>query len=113
MTSTFAFQSATSPAGLMDELEKFIVFWLGPRRPDYGEPESAILSYQLPYPLRRLYAFAGRWPPLTNRNLYGPDLWPNVFSVQDSLRPFSRLRRTEDGKVEFLDENQSCWVCAT
>src|SRR5436190_21159790 len=108
MAIPFAFQSARSPASLMDELEKFIVFWLGPRRPEYGEPESALETFPLPYPLRRLYAFAGRWPPLHKRLEE-----PNVFSVQDSLRSFSDLYETERAELVFLDENQGVWWCTT
>jgi hypothetical protein len=109
MSPSFAFQSASSPESLMDELEKFIEFWLGPRRPEYGEPESSLEKFPLPYPLRRLYAFAGRWPPVHEYYLDEP----NVFSVQDSLRSFTSLKRWEDGKIDFLVENQGCWTCAT
>ncbi len=105
----FAFEKAARPQQLMDELEKFILFWHGPRRAGYGEPESALATFPLPYPLKRLYAFAGRWPPSN------PDYAAaaNAFCVQDALRPSSGLGRSDDGKVVFLDENQGNWTCAT
>jgi hypothetical protein len=93
----------------MTELERFIVFWLGPRLPEYGEPESALERALLPYPLRSLYEFAGQWPPVEPLRKDQP----NAFCVQDYLLPVSRLRRSDDGKVIFLVENQSCWTCAT
>lgn len=107
--SLFAFEKAGSPQQLMAELEKFILFWHGPRRARYGEPESALAAFPLPYPLKRLYAFAGRWPPSN------PDYSraANTFCVQDALRPFSGLERSDDGKVVFLDENQGNWTCTT
>jgi len=109
MGATFDLQSAQSAKERMDELEKFILFWLGPRRPEYGEPDSALEQVSLPYPLQRLYAFAGNWPPL--RGYYANQ--PNVFCNQDYLIPLSKLKQLEDGKLKFLVENQSCWICAT
>ena len=57
----FALRSAPTPDRLMEELEKFIVFWIGPRREEYGVPGDVLDGYRLPDPLRRLYSFAGRW----------------------------------------------------
>ena len=34
----FSLRSAPTPDRLMEELEKFIVFWIGPRREEYGVP---------------------------------------------------------------------------
>jgi hypothetical protein len=39
---TFAFQTTPAPGPLLEELEKFFVYWLGPSGPGYGEPESAL-----------------------------------------------------------------------
>ena len=36
----FDLRSASTPDRLMEELEKFIAFWIGPRREEYGEPEG-------------------------------------------------------------------------
>jgi uncharacterized protein (TIGR02996 family) len=58
----FHFLAATNARERMDELEHFIEFWYGPWKPEYGEPESRLRKLPLPYPLRRFYAFAGRWP---------------------------------------------------
>jgi hypothetical protein len=44
----------------MAELERFIEFWFGPRRPEFGEPDVSTLYPDLPGSLRRFYAFAGR-----------------------------------------------------
>jgi hypothetical protein len=93
----------------MHELERFIVFWLGPRRPEFGEPLAALERRRLPTPPRRLYAFAGRW---TRQH---PDVNEEspIFSIQEHLRPPDRLEFTADGKLVFLDENQGNWTCAT
>ena len=40
-SSEFAFLAASTPDQLMGELEKFITFWLGPRRAEYGEPDES------------------------------------------------------------------------
>jgi len=62
-------------------------------------------------PLRRLYAFAGRWPK--------PDRdEPIAFSVpalshQDTLFALDRLETTDEGKILFLEENQAVWNCRT
>jgi hypothetical protein len=58
----FHFRAATNAHERMDELEHFIEFWYGPRKPEYGEPEERLAKLPLPYPLRRFYTFAGRWP---------------------------------------------------
>ena len=60
----FGFLRKRTARARMDELEHFLEFWYGPRQPDYGEPEERLARLPLPYPLRRFYAFAGRWPPL-------------------------------------------------
>jgi hypothetical protein len=105
----FAFQTASTPDRLMGELERFIRFWLGPRREAYGEPESALRRRRLPAPLRRLYAFAGRW---TRQHPQTTDQ-ANIFSIDDGLRSLNQLERTPDGKLTFLDESSGNWSCAT
>ena len=54
----------TNAEDRLTELERFLEFWLGPRCPEYGESPEKLASMQLPDPLRRFYAFAGRWPPV-------------------------------------------------
>ena len=106
----FDFDAVGTPQDRMDELERFLSFWLGPRKPEYGEPDAALASRPLPYPLRRLYQFAGRWP---SRHDVHRRYNANLFCVQDALRDFSRLQLTDDGKLVFIDENQGVWTNAT
>jgi len=80
---------------------------VGPPRPEYGEPEESLSRRRLPQPLRRLYAFAGRWPP--QNGLYDDD----SFGVEDYLRKVPSIETTADGKIVFLAENQGVWRCAT
>lgn len=92
-------------------LEQFLEFWLGPRRPEYGEPSETLAATELPDPLRRFYGFAGRWPP---RRL---PYFPNRFSAQDILlvpgaAPHGNVYRSGDYLV-FAIENQGVWVAAT
>lgn len=105
----FNLQSASTSDKLMDELEKFIVFWLGPRREEHGEPQSKLDALRLPKPLRRLYSFAGRWQQ------QHPQAYEQigVFSCEDGLRQLEHLEWSDDGKLIFLDENQAVWTCAT
>jgi hypothetical protein len=56
----FRFLDAATADERMAELERFIEWWYGPRKPEYGTPADEL--YDLPAPLRRFYAFAGRWP---------------------------------------------------
>jgi hypothetical protein len=57
----FRFLEAKDANERMDELERFLTFWYGPRRPEYGEANESLRRFPLPEPLRRFYAFAGRW----------------------------------------------------
>lgn len=94
---------------LLAELEKFIVFWIGPRQEQFGEPTAVLNAYQLPEPLRRLYEFAGCWSrPSTDAEGDLP-----IFSICDHLRSVDQLVWTPEGKLIFLDENQGNWTCAT
>jgi hypothetical protein len=93
----------------MEELEKFIVFWFGPRHEECGVPGFVLDGYQLPNPLRSLYSFAGRWKrphPHVEEDV-------EIFSIEDHLQPLDRLEQTPDGKLIFLDENSGNWKCAT
>jgi hypothetical protein len=104
-----ALRSAKTPDRLMEELEKFIEFWIGPRREEFGVPGVVLGGLQLPAPLRRLYSFAGRWKiphPKVEEEV-------DIFSIEDHLRPAESLELTPDGKLIFLDENQGNWSCAT
>lgn len=102
---------ATTPDTCMDALCEFIEFWLGPRRPDYGESTQALSERSLPMPLKRLYEFAGRWP---HWNHQGPiEYAVPALSHQDSLATLAKLKYEGDGKVVFLNENQGVWDCRT
>ena len=94
----------------MDDLERFFAFWFGPPRRGYGETPGALKRLQLPDPLRRLHAFAGRWPA---REPFPDGTERRALAIQDSLVPASRLKKLEDGKVVFLHENQGVWSCGT
>jgi hypothetical protein len=95
----------------LDGLEHFLESWLGPRRPEYGEPPETLAKLELPDPLRRFYAFAGRWPPVH------PPFSPNHFCGQDRMLPLmteppGSVHRSGDYLV-FISENQGVWVAAT
>jgi hypothetical protein len=105
----FAFHAAATPDRLMDELEKFIMFWIGPRREQFGVPKAILEGHKLPAPLRRLYSFAGAWKrphPHSSEPV-------EIFSIEEHLRSVDRLEPTPDGKLIFIDENQGNWTCAT
>ncbi len=102
---------ATTTAGRMDALCRFIEFWLGPRKEDYGESADAVGKFPLPMPLRQIYKFAGRWPRQDGLNLI-PFAVP-AFSHQDHLWKLDSVKRADDGKLIFLNENQGVWDCRT
>ena len=110
----FNFNDQQTAAELLSELERFIVYWLGPRCEECGEPAENLADLDLPEPLRRLYSFAGRWPGTTGRDQiceeYG---WVTAFSSQDLLLRPDRLELSSDGKVKFIVENQGVWSLAT
>lgn len=95
----------------MQALGELMEFWLGPRKAAYGVPAAQLSKRPLPMPLKWLHEFAGRWPALKDsENSRRNSL---VLGCQDFLRPINRIKLTKSGKIEFLDENQHCWVCRT
>ena len=107
---TFAFQTTPAPGPLLEELEKFFVYWLGPSGPGFGESESALRGQALPDPLRRLYAFAGRWQHPDPESA----LMTWVLNAGEGFRPLDQLeRRRQRGTLFFADECQANWSCAT
>jgi hypothetical protein len=98
------FAADGDPDRLLSALERFIEFWFGPRDVDYGVSEMKLRQFELPTPLKRLYAFAGQWP--------AENFWGHLFTWQDRIEPFEMLR-IEDGKLVFLWENQGVWRCGT
>src|SRR5690349_16569052 len=101
----FNFLAATTARERLDELERFIAFWYGPRRPEYGEPAERLRGAELPYPLRRFYAFAGRWPSPTPRHEVLPDLF-YTGSGGHHLRDLDSVTVRPDGKLDFFMEYQ-------
>ena len=92
----------------LDRLERFIEYWYGPRRDSYGEPEGRLARYPLPAPLRRFYAFAGRWPPPPET----ADAAEFIYSgaAGHHLQPLDHVELRPDGRVEFFMEYQGDWV---
>ena len=111
-TPSFDFESKDTPSELLDELERFIIYWLGERKPEYGTPLEILDKLSLPKPLYRLYAFCGRWPKPRSNDWHSPES-VELFSTQDLLLRPESLRQTEDGKLEFLVENQGVWTLVT
>ncbi len=101
---------ATNPRARIDALCEFIEFWLGERRPSYGETAEALDRHSLPAPLRQFYEFAGRWP---NQHQAAIEYDIPAFSYQDSLMTLQGLTYEDDGKLVFLHENQGHWHCRT
>ena len=102
---------AATPGARIHALCEFIEFWLGPRRPSYGESARALAERPLPMPLKRLYEFAGRWPVWDRQEPI--EYTVPALSHQDSLVALHRLKYEADGKVVFLYENQAVWDCRT
>jgi hypothetical protein len=96
----------TTADARLSGLESFLEFWLGPRHPEYGVPPDELAKRELPEPLRRFYAFAGRWPPAH------PPHSENRFSVQDSFLPLDSCYRSGP-RLVFVTENQGVWHMAT
>jgi hypothetical protein len=92
-------------------LERFLEFWLGPRRPEYGEPAENLAKMELPESLRRFFTFAGRWPPAY------PPYCANRFHVQDRFLPLDpgpwRNVYRSGPYLVFVAENQGVWEVAT
>jgi uncharacterized protein (TIGR02996 family) len=92
----------------MDELQRFLEFWYGPRKPDYGEPAERLQKVALPDPLARFYAFAGRWPcpePATT----DPDQFFYVGAGGHHLLPLDDLKALRGGRLYFFNEYQGDW----
>jgi hypothetical protein len=94
----------------MAELERFIEFWYGPRRPEFGEPDARTLYPELPGSLRRFYAFAGRWPSPGSAGggefFYSGKGGHHLLSL-DQAGP------TDDGRLRFFTEYQGDWYGVT
>jgi hypothetical protein len=102
----FNLLAASDARSRMDEFERFLEFWYGPRRPEFGEPESRLQILPLPYPLRRFYAFAGRWP---SPGAIEADQWFYQGACMHHLFPLDNLEVNPDGRLRFFMEYQGDW----
>lgn len=98
------FAASGNPEKLMDSLNRFIEFWFGRHEVEYGVSDAKLRTFEMPEPLRRLYAFAGQWPAA---NYAG-----HLFTWQDRLVPFEKLVIADD-RLIFLHENQGVWRVGT
>jgi uncharacterized protein (TIGR02996 family) len=101
----FHFHCATSASERLDELEFFLEFWYGSRNPEFGESEDRLKKLALPYPLRRFYAFAGRWP--SPRPSYPNHLF--YTGTGHHLHDLDSVDVLPDGKLNFFMEYQGDW----
>jgi hypothetical protein len=92
-------------------LEGFLEFWFGPRQSGYGEPPDRLAAVQLPKPLRRFLAFAGRWPPARHSFVANRFYRQDRFLLLDP-HPWASMHRVDDLLV-FAVENQGVWEVAT
>lgn len=103
----------TNTDARMTALEQFLQRYLGPRLPEFGEPENELQSTVMPDPLRRFFRFAGRWPGHNPRTPYA-----NRFCMQDTLggirkKEYAPELQLMDNLLVFVWENQGVWVAAT
>jgi hypothetical protein len=110
MGDEFGLLDAKSSEARMEALGRFMDFWAGPRRPEFGEPAEELGKFSLPEPLRRLHEFAGRWP---GRPFGDTDFFLVPFACNDRLRRVQHTEVGADGKIMFLAENQGVWNCHT
>ncbi len=94
----------------MEMLKKFLQFWHGPRRNEYGEPAQRLAKLDLPRPLERFYQFAGRW--LKREPRFESD-WVYCEGGYHHLLEVDQLRRTDDEYLEFYREYQGDWTILT
>lgn len=117
----FNFSTKRSARTRLDELERFLEFWYGPRRSEYGEPADRLQKLSLPDPLRRFYAFAGRWPAA--RPLYRGDTfyeghgghhlrYPNHIKVlpRRRLNFFMEYQGDFDGLTLAEGDDPPVWI---
>jgi hypothetical protein len=102
----FNLYEARGPHERLTELGRFLEFWYGQRRSEYGESAERLGRLALPYPLRWFYAFAGRWPsPESGHGM-------NYFYTGAGghhLYDLDRVRPRPDGRLKFFMEYQGGW----
>jgi hypothetical protein len=106
----FHLLTATTTDERMAALERFIEFWYGPRRTEFGESEVGTRYPDLPAALRRYYAFAGPWP------MAQPQADASYFYEGEAghhlFRP-AHLELTAAGRLRFFMEYQGDWYGET
>lgn len=104
-TPEFRFEQAGSAAERLDELGRFLAYWFGRRRPEYGELAGRLDRLPLPRPLRRFYELAGRWPSGE------PDSLERFYTGSGGhhLRDLDSVGLREDGRLDFFMEYQGDW----
>src|SRR5262249_9818652 len=107
----FAFLRAQDAAGRMDELERFLEYWYGPRRSEDGEPEEALNRLPLPMPLRRFYAAAGR--RLSPDPEWSPGDYFYLGGAGHHLQTLDAVELLDDGRLNFFMEYQVDWYGLT
>src|SRR5947207_5717720 len=80
-------------------LERLIVYWHGPSRPEDGYSEEDLRRNPLPLPLRWWYRSGGRHP--------------GILSHQNSLLGPDDLELTEARRLLFYVENQGVYLWST
>src|SRR5947207_5092214 len=105
-TRLFRFLSAPDADQRMAELERFIEFWYGPRRPEFGEKDVCRLRPDLPGSLRRFYTFAGRWP---SPDSAGGEEFFYIGQGGHHLLPLDQVGPTDDGRLRFFMGYQGDW----
>jgi len=86
----------------MDELKFFLEFWYGPHRSEYGEPGERLHGLRLPYPLRRFYRFAGRWPAQRGNKFFYTGRGHHLLALDE-------ITEHADGRLTFFMEYQGDW----
>jgi hypothetical protein len=103
----FHLSVATNAAERISELGRFLEFWYGPRRAEFGEPEDRLAAAPVPDALRRFYALAGRWP---SPKPYDDDD-ERFYEGQGGhhLLRLDRVEARDGGQVVFFVEYQGDW----
>lgn len=92
-------------------LLEFIQQWVPDLADRHRVSPTEIPSF-VPPPLRAIYELAGNWPVPYQQQSQSPSWIGGLFGTQDHLLPLDQLN-IEEGRFEFLVENQGVWICET
>lgn len=106
MNCEFGLIEATSAHSRMEALCRFLEFWAGSRKPEFGELIDEINKTKLPTPLRRLYEFAGRWPSF---KFGDSEIFLVPFVGNDRLRRVQFVEYGANQRIKFMAESQGAW----